>query len=131
MVSVESMPSPMLSENGLVVEQAAEAEWSYDPNEPRYCVCNQVSYGDMVACDNEHVSIHIFHSVLINTKFGNCFLVSIRMVSLPLCGNNAISERKMVLSEVYCIDEATRCSQISYFYTKSRYKLNKMIVSRN
>lgn len=56
-VSVESMPSPMLNENGLIVEQTPEGEWSYDPNEPRYCVCNQVSYGDMVACDNEHVSI--------------------------------------------------------------------------
>ncbi len=33
-----------------------EQDWPYDPNEPRYCVCNQVSYGDMVACDNEDVS---------------------------------------------------------------------------
>ena len=33
-----------------------EADWAYDPNEPRYCVCNQVSYGDMVACDNDDVS---------------------------------------------------------------------------
>jgi inhibitor of growth protein 3 len=31
-------------------------EWIADPNEPRYCLCNQVSYGDMVACDNETVS---------------------------------------------------------------------------
>eukprot|EP00871_Galdieria_phlegrea_P003079 jgi/Galph1/3772/GphlegSOOS_G2403.1 len=23
-----------------------------DPNEPRYCYCNQVSYGEMIACDN-------------------------------------------------------------------------------
>ncbi|KAK9272385.1 hypothetical protein L1049_002756 [Liquidambar formosana] len=23
-----------------------------DPNEPTYCLCNQVSYGEMVACDN-------------------------------------------------------------------------------
>lgn len=22
-----------------------------DPNEPRYCYCNQVSYGEMVGCD--------------------------------------------------------------------------------
>ena len=33
-----------------------EQEWNFDPNEPRYCICNQVSYGDMVACDNEDVS---------------------------------------------------------------------------
>lgn len=28
-----------------------------DPNEPTYCLCNQVSYGEMVACDNPDVSI--------------------------------------------------------------------------
>lgn len=33
-----------------------DGEWNYDPSEPRYCICNQVSYGDMVACDNEDVS---------------------------------------------------------------------------
>lgn len=33
-------------------------DWTYDPNEPRYCICNQVSYGDMVACDNEDVSLY-------------------------------------------------------------------------
>lgn len=46
----------MINENGMVVEQTPEGEWTYDPNEPRYCICNQVSYGDMVACDNEDVS---------------------------------------------------------------------------
>ena len=33
-----------------------DQDWNFDPNEPRYCICNQVSYGDMVACDNEDVS---------------------------------------------------------------------------
>lgn len=23
-----------------------------DPNEPTYCICNRVSYGEMVGCDN-------------------------------------------------------------------------------
>ena len=23
-----------------------------DPNEPTYCLCNRVSFGEMVACDN-------------------------------------------------------------------------------
>lgn len=27
-----------------------------DPSEPKYCYCNQVSFGEMVACDNEDVS---------------------------------------------------------------------------
>lgn len=25
----------------------------YDPSEPRYCYCNGVSYGEMVACEND------------------------------------------------------------------------------
>ena len=58
-------------------------EWTYDPNEPRYCICNQVSYGvrlikhfllnplwtvlklvcfqDMVACDNDECPYEWFH----------------------------------------------------------------------
>lgn len=50
-----------ITESGLVVEQTPEGEWSYDPNEPRYCTCNQVSYGDMVACDNDACPYEWFH----------------------------------------------------------------------
>ena len=32
-----------------------------DPNEPRYCLCNQVSYGEMICCDNQGCSIEWFH----------------------------------------------------------------------
>ncbi|GAA49965.1 inhibitor of growth protein 4 [Clonorchis sinensis] len=32
-----------------------------DPNEPTYCVCQQVSYGEMVACDNHDCPIEWFH----------------------------------------------------------------------
>ena len=28
-----------------------------DPNEPTYCLCHQVSYGEMIGCDNQDVSI--------------------------------------------------------------------------
>lgn len=38
-----------------------EQDWNFDPNEPRYCICNQVSYGDMVACDNEDCPYEWFH----------------------------------------------------------------------
>lgn len=37
------------------------ATWQPDPNEPRYCLCNDVSYGDMVGCDNEDCPIEWFH----------------------------------------------------------------------
>ncbi len=32
-----------------------------DPNEPTYCICQQVSYGEMIACDNENCEIEWFH----------------------------------------------------------------------
>ena len=28
-----------------------------DPNEPTYCLCRQVSYGEMIGCDNPDVSV--------------------------------------------------------------------------
>uniref|UniRef100_A0A1B6LU34 Inhibitor of growth protein n=1 Tax=Graphocephala atropunctata TaxID=36148 RepID=A0A1B6LU34_9HEMI len=34
---------------------------SYDPNEPRYCICNEVAYGGMVACDNKSCPHEWFH----------------------------------------------------------------------
>uniref|UniRef100_T1KIJ1 Inhibitor of growth protein n=1 Tax=Tetranychus urticae TaxID=32264 RepID=T1KIJ1_TETUR len=50
--SSETMP---VDENGTPVD------WSCDPNEPRYCLCNQISYGSMVACDNEECQFEWFH----------------------------------------------------------------------
>ncbi|KAF8467627.1 hypothetical protein BDZ91DRAFT_722774 [Kalaharituber pfeilii] len=38
-----------------------EDEEELDPNEPRYCFCNQVSYGEMVACDDEKCEREWFH----------------------------------------------------------------------
>ncbi|KAI8086274.1 uncharacterized protein BX664DRAFT_335391 [Halteromyces radiatus] len=32
-----------------------------DPNEPVYCYCRMVSYGEMVACDNDECDIEWFH----------------------------------------------------------------------
>ncbi|XP_050543537.1 inhibitor of growth protein 3-like [Daktulosphaira vitifoliae] len=32
-----------------------------DPNEPRYCICNQVAYGTMVACDNKGCPYEWYH----------------------------------------------------------------------
>ncbi|KAI4378382.1 hypothetical protein MLD38_015869 [Melastoma candidum] len=38
-----------------------EVDQFTDPNEPTYCICNQVSYGDMIACDNEDCEGQWFH----------------------------------------------------------------------
>ncbi|KFM60716.1 Inhibitor of growth protein 4, partial [Stegodyphus mimosarum] len=32
-----------------------------DPNEPTYCFCHQVSYGEMIGCDNPDCPIEWFH----------------------------------------------------------------------
>jgi len=32
-----------------------------DPNEPTYCVCNRVSFGEMVGCDNPDCKVEWFH----------------------------------------------------------------------
>ncbi|XP_037098781.1 inhibitor of growth protein 3 isoform X3 [Syngnathus acus] len=42
-------------------EAGGQVDWTYDPNEPRYCICNQVSYGEMVGCDNTDCPIEWFH----------------------------------------------------------------------
>ncbi|KAF8522151.1 hypothetical protein BU17DRAFT_44769 [Hysterangium stoloniferum] len=39
----------------------APQELSIDPDEPRYCYCNQVSYGEMIACDNPDCNREWFH----------------------------------------------------------------------
>ncbi|XP_050087686.1 putative uncharacterized protein DDB_G0271606 isoform X5 [Anopheles aquasalis] len=64
--TLDSMPSAALEtiDSGMALEP--ESEWSYDPNEPRYCICNQVSYGDMVACDNEGCPFEWFHYPCVN-----------------------------------------------------------------
>ncbi|KAL4210869.1 hypothetical protein AB4K20DRAFT_1561980 [Rhizopus microsporus] len=37
------------------------SELEIDPNEPKYCYCNQVSFGDMIACDGENCEKEWFH----------------------------------------------------------------------
>ncbi|XP_073151525.1 PHD finger protein ING2 isoform X1 [Henckelia pumila] len=49
---LELMPPP-----GMLKKEFAspvELDQPIDPNEPTYCVCHQVSFGDMIACDNEN-----------------------------------------------------------------------------
>ncbi|KAI8876293.1 hypothetical protein K501DRAFT_288968 [Backusella circina FSU 941] len=39
-----------------------------DPNEPLYCFCNTVSFGEMVACDNDECDIEWFHLECVGLK---------------------------------------------------------------
>lgn len=88
------IPAITINENGLVVEQTAEGEWTYDPNEPRYCICNQVSYGEMVACDNEEVSKLVKGVILkLGLIWTFCISVSLRMVPLSVRRYYIIAQR--------------------------------------
>lgn len=44
-----------------VVQESTDWLNYVDSDEPRYCLCNQVSYGEMVACDNPDCPIEWFH----------------------------------------------------------------------
>lgn len=44
------------------VPSAAEGlDMPVDPNEPTYCICHQVSYGEMIGCDNPDCPVEWFH----------------------------------------------------------------------
>jgi inhibitor-of-growth protein 1 len=41
--------------------ESSPTEIPIDPNEPTYCLCNQVSYGEMIGCDNMECKIEWYH----------------------------------------------------------------------
>ncbi|RZS25142.1 hypothetical protein BHM03_00058296, partial [Ensete ventricosum] len=51
-MDIEFMPPP--SSHKKNIPASVDADQPIDPNEPTYCVCHQVSFGDMIACDNEN-----------------------------------------------------------------------------
>lgn len=38
-----------------------EDDLAIDPDEPTYCLCDQISYGEMILCDNDLCPIEWFH----------------------------------------------------------------------
>lgn len=74
-------------------------EETIDPDEPTYCLCDQISYGEMIMCDNDSCSIEWFHfscvSLLTKPK-GNYY----KSKSIILHFNNTsyIYFRSLVLS---------------------------------
>ncbi|XP_077220521.1 PHD finger protein-like protein [Tasmannia lanceolata] len=48
----ELMPPPGSHKKS--VPEPVDVDQPIDPNEPTYCICHQVSFGDMIACDNEN-----------------------------------------------------------------------------
>ncbi|KZC08805.1 Inhibitor of growth protein 5 [Dufourea novaeangliae] len=45
-------------DSGALGHPADVLDMPVDPNEPTYCLCHQVSYGEMIGCDNPDVSAH-------------------------------------------------------------------------
>lgn len=52
-----------LADTILSVHPSDVLDMPVDPNEPTYCLCHQVSYGEMIGCDNPDVSIEIHRSM--------------------------------------------------------------------
>ncbi|KAG1051786.1 hypothetical protein G6F46_004426 [Rhizopus delemar] len=48
--------------------KSSDTDMSIDPNEPLYCYCQQVSFGEMVACDNADCEIEWFHIACVDLK---------------------------------------------------------------
>uniref|UniRef100_A0A7N6BWL0 Inhibitor of growth protein N-terminal histone-binding domain-containing protein n=1 Tax=Anabas testudineus TaxID=64144 RepID=A0A7N6BWL0_ANATE len=53
--------SPDLSDTLLPMQPSDVLDMPVDPNEPTYCLCHQVSYGEMIGCDNPDCPIEWFH----------------------------------------------------------------------
>ncbi|RRT46679.1 hypothetical protein B296_00052721 [Ensete ventricosum] len=68
-MDIEFMPPP--SSHKKNIPASVDADQPIDPNEPTYCVCHQVSFGDMIACDNENsiISCQQLYSCLSHLLF--------------------------------------------------------------
>lgn len=57
------MPSCSVGEHVLAALNISSdvLDMPVDPNEPTYCICHQVSYGEMIGCDNADCPIEWFH----------------------------------------------------------------------
>ncbi|CAF0724106.1 unnamed protein product [Brachionus calyciflorus] len=62
MIIEETESALPISSLALTLAQPADVlDMPVDPNEPTYCLCNQVSYGEMIGCDNFECPIEWFH----------------------------------------------------------------------
>lgn len=52
---------PLVALQAAVNMEGMGLEMPVDPNEPTYCTCHQVSYGEMIGCDNPDCTIEWFH----------------------------------------------------------------------
>jgi hypothetical protein len=66
-LSEESNILPAINSLALSLTQPTDVlDMPVDPNEPTYCLCHQVSYGEMIGCDNPECTIEWFHFSCVN-----------------------------------------------------------------
>ena len=82
----------------------ADQDWNFDPSEPRYCICNQVSYGEMVACDNQDVSVGNLKNFWL---FCLICLVFMWLVKIKL--DLSLSFSLYLLSSLFCLFRLPSC----------------------
>lgn len=73
--------SPDFQESLLPVHPSDVLDMPVDPNEPTYCLCHQVSYGEMIGCDNPDVSPMYYYLPLISFKMK--YLLLLQTVEKP------------------------------------------------
>lgn len=70
--TVQQAPPPppprMFDEDATSSAQGDDDEADIDADEPRYCYCNGVSYGEMVACDSDDCAREWFHLACVGLK---------------------------------------------------------------
>ncbi|TKY84822.1 hypothetical protein EX895_005902 [Sporisorium graminicola] len=54
-------PTTQLPRSSGTIVGPDTSEMPFDPTEPTYCYCDQISFDEMVACDNEDCTIEWFH----------------------------------------------------------------------
>jgi len=58
---VSALSSPSGGALAIISTPNEVLDMPVDPNEPTYCLCHQVSYGEMIGCDNSDCPIEWFH----------------------------------------------------------------------
>lgn len=67
--------SPDFQESLLPVHPSDVLDMPVDPNEPTYCLCHQVSYGEMIGCDNPDVHLSYYYLTIICFLLFSCYLL--------------------------------------------------------
>lgn len=102
-----------------------EEDLAIDPNEPTYCLCNQVSFGQMVMCDNDlcpHQWFHFSCVAVTNTPKGKWYCPNCRKAR-----SNAVRPKKQLVErlEKYNKEKQEKIGSLSKWERKKHKKDKK------